>query len=644
MTAAAPARSIHRHAIAVFALGTAICAMLAAQSAWPIVLERALRDGFLAIGWVAAMAGIGALVLPRRCLSCENLPILRWTTWSAAGIGVVSIVVLGLGLAGWISRTSAWGIIAVGWMSLAIRAWRAVRETPANSLADTRWLWRRIELTRWIWLLLCAAPGLAVLIVAPSVLPGVLWGDEPHGYDVVSYHLQIPREWFEAGRITPLSYNVFSYFPQGMEMHFLLGMHLLGGPWNAMYLAQYQHSAVAVLAACAVSGGMRESGRGAAVVGAVLMLATPWLSMVGSVAYNEALLLLYAALAMIWLQRAMESGNWPMGALAGAMGGLACGAKLTGIAMVVGSLAVAAVAVARPMRRSFSLSMLFVVTAAVCSSPWWARDLAWAGNPVFPEATSVFGDASFSPSQVERWHAAHHLLGESGGAMARLRAAFERVPMDWRYGYALLPAAMIALGINWRDRRAQFLGAVLLLQSLFWVCFTHVQGRFFLTALPAIAMLVAMLVEPGGLRSAIAGATCVVGAACTCLLIGRLATTHPVSYVPQTATDLWNLRPEQQAAEIRDGSTSLALAGDARAFWWPLPMTRLHYRTVFDVNVLPGESLIDAWTRGAPADALVLVDPEELRRFEKTYRGLGSLPKEIEGRSEPFVQPRDSSR
>ena len=55
----------------------------------------------------------------------------------------------------------------------------------------------------------------------------------PSGYDVVEYHLQVPREWLELGRITPLHHNVFSFFPFNVEdsQITLLAMNLHAGPW-----------------------------------------------------------------------------------------------------------------------------------------------------------------------------------------------------------------------------------------------------------------------------------------------------------------------------------------------------------------------------------------------------------------------------
>jgi hypothetical protein len=84
------------------------------------------------------------------------------------------------------------------------------------------------------------------------------------------------------------------------------------------------------------------------------------------------------------------------------------------------------------------------------------------------------------------------------------------------------------------------------------------------------------------------------------------------------------LRPDEQ----------LILLGDARAFLYDVPMTRLQYRTVFDVPP-------DDWMSGMrvePGKTLVLVDPGELARFANTYRDLPPLPRAALERTAPYFE------
>src|SRR5205085_1012775 len=191
----------------------------------------------------------------------------------------------------------AWIILLLG---IALAAWavssafksRRSSGGQAGPCAPNHW--------RWLWVVLMPFLGLA--LVAAIAPPGLLWQDEPAAYDVTEYHLQVPREWYEAGRITGLHHNAFSYLPMNAELYDLLAMHLRGGPWAGMYLAQFIHVATMALAVLAVAGAAQAlSGRPwAAPLAGAAMAATPWLTSLAPIAYNEGALMLFAALAVGW--------------------------------------------------------------------------------------------------------------------------------------------------------------------------------------------------------------------------------------------------------------------------------------------------------------------------------------------------------
>jgi hypothetical protein len=70
--------------------------------------------------------------------------------------------------------------------------------------------------------------------------------------------------------------------------------------------------------------------------------------------------------------------------------------------------------------------------------------------------------------------------------------------------------------------------------------------------------------------------------------------------------------------------------GEARAFWYPLPMSRLRYRTIFDADTSGGRDVLEAWTAGWPPkrSEWILIDPRELERFSRTYQPFPEFPKE----------------
>jgi len=205
-----------------------------------------------------------------------------------------------------------------------------------------------------------AMPFLGMAIVGACLMPGVLWRpDDPHPYDVLVYHLQVPREWYELGRVVGLTHNVFSYFPFNTEMHFLAMMYLKGGPWKGMYAAQFLNVVFAALTVLTIYGSVRklrpDASLANAIVAGVLTAGIPWIVMPACVAYVEPYMVLMTALSVHWALVGMSRGSplhaiaqghtesprstfgerFSPWALAGVFAGFAAGAKFTAVAMVL---------------------------------------------------------------------------------------------------------------------------------------------------------------------------------------------------------------------------------------------------------------------------------------------------------------------
>ena len=85
---------------------------------------------------------------------------------------------------------------------------------------------------------------------------------------------------------------------------------------------------------------------------------------------------------------------------------------------------------------------------------------------------------------------------------------------------------------------------------------------------------------------------------------------------------------------------TVALIGDARAFVYPIPSDRLDYRTVFDVDAeSTGGDVVRAWADGETAGKTLVIDPNELARFARTYWQIPPPPPDVAGRGETFVVP-----
>ncbi|MCC6424932.1 MAG: hypothetical protein IT447_15775 [Phycisphaerales bacterium] len=638
---------ISRGAALVVASGVfLICLFINAGLAWVAVAAVVLMEGAVALLIMLAGGLLGCAIL--RWMFGEKtaeIPLLlRWSTGIALGLGTFSLAVLGIGLAGEFNRPHAIALLAVASAAGGIGLVHGKTNAIEQSIDQRIKVWLN-QPAGWGWLWVAVMPALAIAVLGATLPPGILWGDEPHWYDVMEYHLQVPREWYEAGRMMPLHHNVFSYFPFNVEMLYWLAMTLRGGPWAGMYAAQFLHLGMMIITVMGVAGAAGEWGGSAAKNSAgALVAATPWLTLLAPVAYNEGGLLLYGGLAVIWGLRQLRTGNFRLRtmALAGVMAGLASGVKLTAVPMVFVALGVAMLLVeiiGRWKRTSIVGYLIYFLAGGVVFSPWLIRNLAWTGNPVFPEAMQLLGRSHFTPEQVERWNHAHAATANQLTIGAKLSAGWNQIIIDRRYGGVLWLAAAVAAVVGWRNRSTWLLlilgGGI----AFVWLFFTHLQSRFFVLGIPIAGLLAAM--TRGKWAHRLMG-----GAAVVAAIIGWITLQTKLDPYLQrgvlVAVGLEDYRlmiPSQQVVDILDGKDDLALVGDAAAFRYPIPMTRLHYRTVFDVP--PDGDAVHAWLKGQPTHPSrplwLLIDPPELERFTRTYQHIPPVPEWVRQHGEPFV-------
>jgi hypothetical protein len=338
------------------------------------------------------------------------------------------------------------------------------------------------------------------------------------------------------------------------------------------------------------------------------------------------------------------------------MAGFACGTKLTAVPEVLVTLtfAIAAFLLWKNISqwwRAVRSALIFATVALLTFSPWLARNAMWAGNPVFPEATRLLGPGNFTPVQVERWQRAHSARPDQRHLGARLHAGATEILTSWQYGYVLVPLGLMAAVSARRRRLANLLAAMLLATILFWLFATHLEGRFFVLALPLCAWLIAQIDWPAMSAAALIVVLVSAGISGARLhhdIVSILRGTGDSPF-PEPTIGLLGL-PDISGLEagFLDGlapGQDVVLIGDAKAFFYTTPMSQLHYRTVFDVHAGDGD-LMMAWNGGPiPFGARVIVDPPELERFHKTYWEIPEMPewmlreapKDEVGRAMPYV-------
>ncbi len=470
---------------------------------WAAVFVTTLaRSAWASAAYLLSGLGMGWWI--RRFIVRELSPTL------AACVGLSVLLTLShllgvLGVLGWFAGSAVgWLLIGFGLVGLALD-WRSIRASAREA---------RVA----VWHAPAAVLALGVMIAAVLAPPGWLWRSEFGGYDVLSYHLQLVQEWLAGGRVWPVEHNVYSFHPSYMEAAYYHLAVLTAAPaptpgdgpaeaWGLcagdgwrLLAPQMLHAGLAVMAAVLIAeltrrvveraglngartSDAREIGQGTA----TMFLATPWIVVVGTLAYNEMGMMVMFAGAML---AAAESGvrPWVRGLLVGWLVGVACGCKATAL-LLVGTPVGIALAMWSPRRewaRVFAAAALAGVAALL---PWLIRNWLACGNPVFPALSGVFGRGHWSSEQVARFTRAHTFTGGWGERLAMLLRRDASDPVapthrglahpQWFIFFIVAIASCVAVSITRRTRRVGLAIAIgVTLQLAVWLLATHVQSRF----------------------------------------------------------------------------------------------------------------------------------------------------------------------
>lgn len=585
----------------------------------------------------------------------ENLPqrvpiVLAAGLILASALGFGSLVLRGLRLRGWLDP---WERIAVGFglgatgLGLAalisgrlglLHPWttRAGLALPiAVALA-----FRLIERRRGSDLLPGgSSPGLGTslgfaAVSGPFLLMMFFGAMLPCiDFDALEYHLQGPKEYYQAGRVSFLPHNVYASMPFGVEMFHLIGMEVVDDWWLGALVGQLVVAAFAPATAAMVVLTARRLGspRGAWVAG-VVYLTTPWVYRLAVVPYVEGPLCYYHA-ALIWVWARAASAGWGSGpadrtpsnsgtsVLVGLLAGGTMAIKYP--ALISAVVPASAWALARAWRlRSWRAAAGFGIGLGVVIGPWLAKNILDTGNPVYPLGYAVFGGRNWTSDRDAKWSAAHGPKAIEASAFAR--SVKEVVGgSDWQSPlYAALgPLALIAPD---RRRAASRLWGFCVYLFLTWWLLTHRLDRFWLPLLPPLAVLAGLgsdwsrsriwrvtlaLVMAAGIGSNLVY--------CSTALAGLNDWTSDLGSLRRSVPAMLNPPLARLDIELPEGARPL-LIGQAAVFHLN---HRALYNTVFD------DDRFEAVARGRSPDEIraglarlgvthIYVDWSEIRRYQ----------------------------
>lgn len=448
----------------------------------------------LLAGWIALVAFLlGRLVLSWLSVTrqLERLEYIALAT--GTGLSGLSLMTLAAGLLGLLDQPLLFagvGLLVVG--SAAWQEWRRAVHGPREDAGESigAGAARGPQRTpRAVWL---GLPFVAA-VCAGALLP-------PIDFDVLEYHLQVPREWVAAGRIEFLAHNVYGNMPLGAESLVALAMVLWPGAagwwWGALAGKLVMALFTPLTALLLVAAGRRFVSPTAGVIAALLYLSTPWIALVSMGGLNEGVVAFYLLAAVycakLWLDQRHAEPRRACGYLwlAGWMAGSAAACKYPAAVFVALPLLVVVLVTARrEYVRSVSACAIAMFLAG---GLWYAKNWVQTGNPVYPLMAQVFDSRTRTPEKNAQFRRAHRVPVDAAGRAYAPRQAWESLQLVlgrslWHSPLLIPGVALVVLRRRTRQQSAPWLLVFVLLVGLWWL-FTHRIDRFLVPGWPCFAL------------------------------------------------------------------------------------------------------------------------------------------------------------
>jgi hypothetical protein len=445
----------------------------------------------LVAGLIAAAAiGLGDLVIGRFGLRDRLGPGERIALGYGLGTAFLGVGTLIVGRMGWLDprfiRTALGMIATLGFISAWMHRRRGTARVPEPVTGEAATgdaspnVPPRDPLA---WLFLLVIVPFVILMILGAMLPTI-------DFDVLEYHLEGPKEYYQAGRISFLPHNVYTNMPFGVEMLHLLGMVVMADWWWGALAGQVLVALFAPAAAVLVAATASRASTRAGWLAALVFLSTPWIYRLGVIAYVEGPLCFYHA-SLVWgfirLCRDPSIPSWRSWGLLGILAGGAMACKYTGLISAVIPFGMLALAASIGSRR-FAPLLAYILGWSLVMSPWLIKNVNDTGDPVYPLGYRVFHGRYWDKAMEVKWqniHGPHKpiTLREFGNSLVEIAGG-----SDWQSPLyiALAPLALLRTR---SFRMAIALWGYAAYIFLTWWFLTHRLDRFWLPILPVLAVL-----------------------------------------------------------------------------------------------------------------------------------------------------------
>jgi len=380
-----------------------------------------------------------------------------------------------------------------------------------------------------------AGLGLPGYTLAAGVLPGLVlvaiffYDLSPNiGWDDNVYHLTLPKLYLAHGGFRRVPFNVYSNWPQNVELLFSLALML-----QDYVLAKLVHAYFLLLTAVAVFRICRgQTGRVPAVVATLLLLGNHVLLFESQRAYIDLAFAFFFLAAIACAIEHLRSQARPPLILSGLCCGALAGTKLSGIAGLGCVLMI--VLSRRPLRfdkeRIRLIASSLLLPTAALAAPWLIKSAVYTGNPVYPLLFQRLGGVEWNATLSQQFMSWQQGMGMGRSLHDYLALPF-RLILDAGPGYGhfdgyigrfwvvVVPVSILAAWFA-NSIRPYLLAAGA--YFVFWALSSQ-QMRFLIAVLPLLSIAAALAlgwmrdrIRPGVARTGFYAV--VLGGACWALL------------------------------------------------------------------------------------------------------------------------------
>lgn len=363
-----------------------------AQAALRTMLDLGIAGWIALLGLTMGTRLLHALL--QDALSASESLVLG----TALGLGALGLLGLLLGLAGLLRPIVAYGV------TIALSAVFA----PQMLRLFRRWQ-DYLPSNRPNWPLTLYLSLLALLTLAVALLP-------PTDWDGLFYHLTGPKLYLQSGSVRGGIDIPHLNFPSLMEMLFAWAMLLRGDVAAKLLHALFGLLLTALVYLIAD----RFFDRKASWRAVPVLASMPMVSTLAGWAYND-LALAFFQLASLYAF--LKSANQQIGktrwlVLSGIFAGLALGLKYTGFItpLVIAGLVLwhtyhVSRGTGHGARSTLSSLATFALPALLVALPWYAKNWAFTGNPVYPFLSNLFDGLHWDTFRADWYSAAGTGIG-----------------------------------------------------------------------------------------------------------------------------------------------------------------------------------------------------------------------------------------